>query len=80
MAEVFGPRAVFSSELGKTKPDPEAFRRLAARLSAAPDEILYFDDDPAYVAGARGAGLSAEHVGGAPGVRAGLAAHGVALP
>jgi len=80
VAEVFGPRAVFSSELGKTKPDPEAFRRLAARLSAAPDEILYFDDDPAYVAGARAAGLRAEHVGGAPGVRAALAAHGVDLP
>ena len=79
-AEIFGPRAVFSSELGKVKPDPEAFRRLAARLSASPDEVLYFDDDPAYVAGARAAGVRAEHVGGTPGIRAGLAAHGVALP
>jgi HAD superfamily hydrolase (TIGR01509 family) len=80
VAEIFGARAVFSSELGKTKPDPEAFRRLAARLAAAPAEILYFDDYPAYVAGARVGGLSAEHVDGAPGVRAGLAAHGVRLP
>ena len=80
VAEIFGSRAVFSSELGKTKPDPEAFRRLAARLSAAPEQVLYFDDDPAYVAGARAAGLSAEHVGGAPGIRAGLSAHGVPLP
>lgn len=79
-AEIFGPRAVFSSELGKAKPDPDAFRRLAARLSAPPDEVLYFDDDPAYVAGARAAGLRAEHVGGPSAIRAGLAAHGVALP
>ena len=75
--DVFGPRAIFSAELGRSKPDPEAFRRLAARLEAAPDEILYFDDDETYVTGAREAGLSAHRVGGAPGVRAGLAAHGL---
>jgi FMN phosphatase YigB (HAD superfamily) len=40
-----------------------------------PDEILYFDDDPAYVAGAREAGLAAHRAGGAAGVRAGLAVH-----
>jgi len=45
VAEIFGDRAVFSSELGKTKPDPDAFRRLAARLAVAPEGILYFDDD-----------------------------------
>ncbi|MDQ3829491.1 MAG: HAD family phosphatase [Candidatus Tectomicrobia bacterium] len=74
---LFGPRAVFSAELGRRKPDPEAFRRLATRLGCAPDEILYFDDDATYVAGAREAGLSAHRVGGAAGVRAGLAAHGL---
>jgi HAD superfamily hydrolase (TIGR01509 family) len=74
---LFGTRAVFSAELGRRKPDPEAFRRLATRLACAPEEILYFDDDAAYVAGAREAGLSAHHVGGAAGVRAGLAAHGI---
>ena len=76
-AELFGPRAVFSAELGRSKPDPEAFRRLAIRLERAPGEVLYFDDDAAYVAGARDAGLSACHVGGVAGVRAGLAAHDI---
>jgi putative hydrolase of the HAD superfamily len=75
--ELFGPRAVFSAELGRSKPDPEAFRRLAARLECAPDEILYFDDDASYVTGAKEAGLSAYRVGGAAGVRAGLAVHGL---
>jgi glucose-1-phosphatase len=75
--QIFGSRAVFSAELGRSKPDPEAFRRLAIRLAFAPEEILYFDDDATYVAGAREAGLSADRVGGAPGVGASLAAHGL---
>jgi putative hydrolase of the HAD superfamily len=78
--DIFGSRAVFSAELGRSKPDPEAFRRLAARLAVAPDEILYFDDEAAYVAGALEAGLAAHRVGGAPGVRAGLARHGLEGP
>jgi glucose-1-phosphatase len=77
-AEIFGSRAVFSSELGSVKPEVEAFRRLAARLSVTPEAVLYFDDDESYVAGARAAGLRAERVGGASGVRAGLVRHGVA--
>ena len=63
--DIFGTRAVFSAELGRSKPDPEAFRRLAARLECMADEILYFDDDATYVAGAREAGMSAHRVGGA---------------
>jgi glucose-1-phosphatase len=74
---LFGRRAVFSAELGRCKPDPEAFGRLATRLACAPHEILYFDDDATYVAGAREAGLWAHRVGGAVGVRAGLAVHGL---
>jgi len=75
--DIFGLRAIFSAELGRCKPDPEAFRRLATRLELTPDEILYLDDDATYVAGARGAGLSADRVGGAAGVRASLAVHGL---
>ncbi len=75
--DIFGARAIFSAELGRSKPDPEAFRRLALRLEVAADEILFFDDEAMYVAGAREAGLSAQQVGGAAGVRAGLAAHGL---
>jgi hypothetical protein len=41
----------------------------------APDDILYLDDDATYVAGARDAGLSAQHVRGAADVRGSLAAH-----
>ena len=75
--DLFGTRAVFSAELGRSKPDPEAFRRLATRLECEPDEILYFDDDATYVAGAQKAGLLAHHVGGAADVRTGLAVHGL---
>jgi putative hydrolase of the HAD superfamily len=71
--DIFGTRAVFSAELGRSKPDPEAFRRLATHLELAPDEILYFDDEATYVAGAREAGLSAHRVGGLAGVRTVLA-------
>src|SRR5712692_6187830 len=34
--DIFGARAVFSAELGRSKPDPEAFRRLAARRALGP--------------------------------------------
>ena len=77
--DFFGPRAVFSAELGRRKPDLEAFRRLATRLGCAPDEMLYFDDDATYVAGAREAGLSADRVGGAADVRASLVAYGLGV-
>jgi putative hydrolase of the HAD superfamily len=74
---LFGTRAVVSAELGRSKPDPEAFRRLATRLACAPGEMLSFNDDATYVEGAREAGLAASRVGGAAGVRAGLAVHGL---
>jgi beta-phosphoglucomutase-like phosphatase (HAD superfamily) len=77
VSEVFGARAVFSAELGRCKPDPEAFRRLAARLDVATGEMLYLDDDAAYVEGAREAGSPADRVSGAAEVRASLAAHGL---
>jgi putative hydrolase of the HAD superfamily len=75
--EIFGTRAIFSAELGRSKPDPEAFRCLAARLEVAPGEILYLDDDATYVAGAREAGVLADRVKGASDVRASLAVHGL---
>jgi HAD superfamily hydrolase (TIGR01509 family) len=76
--EIFGTRAVFSAELGRSKPDPEAFRRLATRLAVVPEEILYLDDDATYVAGAREAGLAADRVGSPADVRGRLAACGIA--
>jgi putative hydrolase of the HAD superfamily len=75
--DLFGPRAVFSAEVGRSQPDPEAFRRLATRLECTPEDMLYFDDDASYGASARAVGLSAYQVGGAAGVRTGLTAHGL---
>jgi putative hydrolase of the HAD superfamily len=77
---IFGTRAIFSAELGRSKPDPEAFRRLATRLECAPDEVLYFDDDATYMAGAREAGLSAYRVCGVADARSGLSVHGIECP
>jgi FMN phosphatase YigB (HAD superfamily) len=77
--DLFGLRAIFSAELGRSKPDPEAFRRLATHLGCAPGEMLYFDDDATYVTGAREAGLSAERVGGASDVQASLVVHGLGV-
>jgi glucose-1-phosphatase len=78
--EIFGARAVFSAELGRSKPDPEAFHRLAQRLDVPPKAVLFFDDDAAYVAGARRAGLEAYRFEGAEAMREQLTAHGVEAP
>jgi putative hydrolase of the HAD superfamily len=48
-----------SSELGLRKPDPGAFRVVAGRAGFAPAEMLFFDDSPANVEGARHAGMPA---------------------
>jgi glucose-1-phosphatase len=77
--EIFGARAVFSAELGRSKPDPEAFRRLAQRLDVPPGSVLFFDDEAAYVTGARQAGLEAYRFEGVPALPERLAAHGVDL-
>jgi FMN phosphatase YigB (HAD superfamily) len=75
--EVFGVNAIFSAELGRAKPDPEAFARLAGRLGVPPDRVLFFDDGARYVAGAREAGLQAYVFEGVDALRATLAGHGV---
>ena len=74
---IFGQNAIFSAELGRAKPDPEAFRRLAARLGHAPERLLFFDDGATYVAGAREAGLAAHLFEGAAALRATLASYGI---
>ena len=75
--EIFGQRTLFSAELGCRKPDPEAFRRLAARLGVPPARVLLFDDNADYVAGARVAGIEAHRFDGVAGVRDRLAAHAI---
>lgn len=56
-------RRIFSSaEMGLRKPEREAFDTVVAAIGAAPQRILFFDDMPANVAGARAAGLQAVQV------------------
>jgi putative hydrolase of the HAD superfamily len=56
-------RETFTScELGARKPETEAFRRLAARVAAHPERIVFFDDLEENVEGARRAGLQAFRV------------------
>ena len=64
LRDLFGHfRAVFTScEIGRRKPDPEAFGRLAARVGVDPAKIVFFDDVQANVQGARQAGLQAFRV------------------
>jgi len=73
VTDLFGERAFVSEELGARKPEPEAFRRLAARLEREPGEILFIDDKLDNVAGARESGLQAAQASGIDQVRAAVA-------
>ena len=48
-----------SGDEGIVKPDPRAFARTLARLDVKPEEALFIDDTPEYVAAARALGLRA---------------------
>jgi putative hydrolase of the HAD superfamily len=68
----FGPRyrellspvtkVVTSCDIGRRKPEPEAFRRMAAITGVPPSRLAFFDDLEENVAGARQAGLQARRV------------------
>lgn len=70
----FGPRyrellspvtkVVASCDIGRRKPEPEAFRRMAAITGLPPARLAFFDDLEENVAGARAAGLQAQRVSG----------------
>lgn len=51
--------ALFSSDIGSIKPEPEIYRRMAARLAVRPEEALFIDDVEANVAAARDLGWRA---------------------
>jgi glucose-1-phosphatase len=51
-----------SSELGKRKPEPEAFHAIAAAIGVKVPRIVFFDDSLENVEGARAIGLRAVHV------------------
>lgn len=66
-----------SARLGTAKPDPEAFRTVAARLGTVPARCLFVDDTPPNVVGAREAGMQAEHFTGVERLRSALEAAGL---
>ncbi|MFJ9388838.1 HAD family hydrolase [Nocardioides sp. NPDC101246] len=51
----------YSFDLGAAKPEPEFFRRAAARIGADPREIVFVDDKATNVASARSIGMAAVH-------------------
>ncbi|GAA5210051.1 HAD-IA family hydrolase [Microbacterium kyungheense] len=52
--------AYYSCDVGVAKPDPAFFVHIATDLGIAPERLLFLDDQPANVDGARRAGLNAE--------------------
>lgn len=57
-------RIYASWQIGRRKPDPNAFLWVARAMDVAPERILFLDDSVANIAGARSAGLQAAHVTG----------------
>jgi epoxide hydrolase-like predicted phosphatase len=55
---------VYSHEVGLLKPDPRIYALSCERLGVLPEEAVFLDDKPPFVAGARGAGLHAVHFRG----------------
>src|SRR5579871_508803 len=50
---------VMSFEAGTTKPDPRIYKLAAKRLGVEPEECIFIDDQPGYVAAALGVGMKA---------------------
>lgn len=75
-------RLYFSCDIGAAKPSAAFFEHIVADLGVAPGMVLFLDDQPGNVAGARSVGLVAErwtHHDGVADLRAILQEHGVAL-
>jgi putative hydrolase of the HAD superfamily len=74
--------AYYSCDIGAAKPSADFFAHIADDLGLAPDRLLFLDDQPANVDGARAAGLAAErwiHDDGVPRLRDILDVHRVPL-
>jgi FMN phosphatase YigB (HAD superfamily) len=63
---------VLSHEVGAAKPDARIYQAAEAAAGCAPDEILYLDDVPEFVAAARGRGWQAEVFTGAASLESAL--------
>lgn len=73
----------YSCDVGWAKPSTAFFDHVVTTLRAAAGEVLFVDDSPANVEGARAAGLTAERweIGdGLPALRNLLAGHGLDVP
>lgn len=66
-----------SHELGRRKPDTEAFRTVAARIGRTPEEIAFFDDLEENVSGAQATGMRAFRASGPADVEKALAGLGI---
>ena len=66
-----------SSDLGYRKPDPEAFNLVARNMGFEPREVLFFDDSPDNVEGARTVGMQAVVVHSIADIREALSPLGV---
>ena len=74
--------AYYSCDIGAAKPSAAFFEHIVTDLGLAPDQLLFIDDQPVNVAGARSAGLAAErwtHGDGVSRLRDILNAHGIRL-
>ncbi|HEY1737625.1 MAG TPA: HAD-IA family hydrolase [Acidimicrobiia bacterium] len=68
---------VCSWQIAATKPDPEAFDRLCARLECAPGDVLFVDDDRRNTDAAASCGIRSIHYSNAAELAPQLAALGV---
>lgn len=68
-----------SFELGMAKPDPASFEHVASIMGHDPKEILFVDDNPINVEGARLSGFQAEIVPGFDQIAPALAKHSIHL-
>jgi putative hydrolase of the HAD superfamily len=67
----------FSCYLPAAKPDPECYQAVLALLGASPAEVVFLDDRPENVAGAKALGIRGVRFAGAGQARAALAGLGV---
>ncbi|MBR0829660.1 HAD family phosphatase [Bradyrhizobium manausense] len=74
---LFGDRIFASAQFKVGKPDPDCFRACLSQLQVPPSAVLFVDDLPANVAGAREAGLFAHHHTTAEALRQALRQQGI---
>ena len=51
-----------SNELGRRKPEPDAFHQIATETGVPLEAILFFDDSPVNIEGANQVGMQTCHV------------------